>query len=207
MPNQVFIKIRKKLEDLLAKVNKQQITSAIDAYKTFANALRKRAFTTQQKEGMLQNDARQFGIIRRNHIGRMVMFFYDPKWANTLPYYDKFPLVLPIEMYDDGFLGINLHYLPPIQRARLLDTILNIYDSTHLDEKRKLKMGYNILQRYVRSRLHIPCVKRYLYSHMRSRFFLIPPEDWEMSVLLPTEQFMKAPKQRVYQESMNKVRR
>jgi len=44
--------------------------------------------------------------------GRLNMFFYDPKFKKTLPYYDTFPLVLPLERYDDGFLGINLHYLP-----------------------------------------------------------------------------------------------
>ena len=44
--------------------------------------------------------------------GRLNMFFYDPKFKKTLPYYDTFPLVLPLEPYSDGFLGINLHYLP-----------------------------------------------------------------------------------------------
>ena len=31
--------------------------------------------------------------------GRLNMFFYDPKLKKTLPYYDKFPLVLPLEKY------------------------------------------------------------------------------------------------------------
>ena len=39
--------------------------------------------------------------------GRLNMFFYDPKFKKTLPYYDTFPLVLPLEKYTDGFLGIN----------------------------------------------------------------------------------------------------
>ena len=33
----------------------------------------------------------------RPSIGRLNMFFYDPKYKKTLPYYDTFPLVLPIE--------------------------------------------------------------------------------------------------------------
>ena len=45
-------------------------------------------------------------------IGKLNMFFYDPKFKKTLPYYDTFPLVLPLEAYSDGFLGINFHYLP-----------------------------------------------------------------------------------------------
>ena len=33
----------------------------------------------------------------RPFIGRLNMFFYDPKLKKKLPYYDTFPLVLPLE--------------------------------------------------------------------------------------------------------------
>ena len=33
------------------------------------------------------------------------MFVYSPKHRNTLPYYDTFPLVLPIGGAAGGFLG------------------------------------------------------------------------------------------------------
>lgn len=204
MANEAFNKIRKRLEDLLKTASNQQVNSAVQAYKAYGSALMKTPINGNQ---LMKSKDRLFGIIRRHHIGRMVMFFYDPKWANKLPYYDTFPLVIPIEMYNDGFLGLNLHYLPPIQRARLLDSLMNIYDNGHYNERKKLLMGYSILQRYVRSRLFVPCIKRYLYNHTKSRFFLIDPNDWEISILLPTERFMKANKSRVYQESMAKVKR
>ena len=54
------------------------------------------------------------------------MFVYDPKYKKTLPYYDTFPLVLPLERYNDGFLGLNFHYLPIPLRVRLLDKINTI---------------------------------------------------------------------------------
>ena len=34
--------------------------------------------------------------------GRLNMFLYDPKHKKKLPYYDTFPLVLPLERYSDG---------------------------------------------------------------------------------------------------------
>ena len=43
--------------------------------------------------------------------GRLNMFFYSPKHKDKLPYYDRFPLVLPLERYRGGFMGINMHYL------------------------------------------------------------------------------------------------
>ena len=32
-------------------------------------------------------------------VGKMYFYFYDPKTKDTMPYYDRFPLVIPIEMY------------------------------------------------------------------------------------------------------------
>ena len=51
--------------------------------------------------------------------GRLNMFFYDPKFKKTLPYYDTFPLVLPLDPIKGGFIGMNFHYLPPAMRFTL----------------------------------------------------------------------------------------
>ena len=53
--------------------------------------------------------------------GSLNMFVYSPKGRNKLPYFDTFPLVLPLKRMDGGFLGLNFHYLPYALRARLLD--------------------------------------------------------------------------------------
>ena len=57
-------------------------------------------------------------------IGKMYFYFYDPKTKERLPYYDRFPLVIPIEEYKDGFLGLNLHYIHPKSRINLLDKLI-----------------------------------------------------------------------------------
>ena len=56
--------------------------------------------------------------------GRLNMFFYDPKFKSRLPYYDIFPLVLPIEPMKGGFLGLNFHYLPYGARFQFLQQFL-----------------------------------------------------------------------------------
>ena len=43
------------------------------------------------------------GLSNRYHINRLNMFLYDPKHKDKLPYYDVFPLVLPIQRYSDSF--------------------------------------------------------------------------------------------------------
>lgn len=205
MANQVFTNIKNKLEQKLKYADVKSIKSARDTYKVYGTALMRNNVTGN--ELMRQQPNRLINVIRKHHLGRMVMFFYDPKLANELPYYDQFPLVIPLEIYNDGFLGINFHYLPPLHRARLLDRLLAIYDDKHLDERKRLIISYNLMYQYARSAVFIPCVKRYLYSHLKSRLFLLEPSDWEIAILLPTERFQKARKTRVYAESMIKVKR
>ena len=133
------------------------------------------------------------------------MYWYDPKLKLTLPYYDKFPLIFPIEMYDDGFLGINLHYLPPMFRARLMDALYSTLNNNKLNEKSKLLISYKILKGASRYKYFKPCIKRYLTTHLRSRFFLVEPPKWDVVLMLPLARFQKATKDRVWEESMNKI--
>lgn len=200
----VFNVIKDKLQQILKKAKKKDVDTAVKAYRAYGEALARNKNTGNQ---IMSDKDRLFTNIRPRHYGRMIMFFYDPKLANELPYYDRFPLIILLEIYDNGFLGMNLHYLPPLRRAQLLDALLNIYNNKHLDEKRQLAMSYNVLTSYAHSRLYEPCIKRYLYSQVRSRFYLVDPEDWQVAVLLPTERFEKASKTRVWAESMLKVKR
>ena len=55
-------------------------------------------------------------LTNRPNIGLLNLFFYDPKYKKTLPYYDIYPLVLPLDTIPGGFAGINFHYLAPLQR-------------------------------------------------------------------------------------------
>jgi hypothetical protein len=40
-------------------------------------------------------------------MGGLYFFVYDPKTKNDLPYYDRFPLVIPLKRTPDGFIGLN----------------------------------------------------------------------------------------------------
>ena len=138
-------------------------------------------------------------------IGRMYFFFYDPKTKDTLPYYDRFPLVLPIEQYQDGFLGLNLHYLHPKQRIILLDKLSEYANNSKYDTTTKLRLSYDVLRRSSSISEHIPCVKKYLFSHVESRFLEIAADEWDIAALLPMESFVGASSGKVYAESRKKI--
>lgn len=127
-------------------------------------------------------------------IGKMFFFIYDPKHKATLPIYDKFPLVFPIEPYEDGFLGLNIHYLSIGERIAIINQLLAFANNDKMDKKTRLQVTYGLLS--TTKKLHSlsrPCIKRYLYGHVRSKFIEIPADEWDMAIQLPVEDFVIKP--------------
>ena len=184
---------------------KKSQDSAATAYVALANQLSGKSINGNTF--MRENSARLQPYLQPRHIGRLCSYFYDPKMRDTLPYFDRFPLVIPISLYDDGFLGLNLHYLPMNRRAVLMDTLYTrVIHNAHLDERKRIMLSWGILQAVARNRNYLPCVKRYLYTHLRSKIYMIEPEDWNIALFVPTDRWAKANKRRVYQESLEKIR-
>lgn len=142
-------------------------------------------------------------VVQKNQtvVGSMYMFFYDPKHKETLPYYDKFPLVIVIGPAEKGFMGLNLHYLPPVLRAKFLDSLLEVTNNKSYNESTKFRITYNLLQRAAKYKYFKPCIKHYLSDHVRSKFAKVVAPEWEIAVFLPTADFAKASKNRVYADS------
>ena len=137
--------------------------------------------------------------------GSMFMYFYDPKHKNKLPYYDRFPLTIPVEPADGGFRGINLHYLPPVLRAKFLDALLNVTNNKKYDDTTKFRLTYRLLKSARNMSYFKPCLKHYLLEHVRSRFAEVPAPEWEIATFLPTAQWTKASAGKVYQDSRKAI--
>ena len=138
----------------------------------------------------------------RPFFGRLNMFFYDPKLKKTLPYYDRFPLVLQLENYNDGFLGINFHYLPIPLRIKLLDRVVDFSNNTKFDESTRLNVSYNNLKSI---KLIRPTIKRYLAGKVKSRFRRVDADEFTVATLLPVARFSKASASEVYRDSRKMI--
>lgn len=143
--------------------------------------------------------------VEQNSLGRLYFFAYSPKTKDKLPYYDMFPLVFPIEEYDDGFLGLNLHYLSLRDRATLLNQLSSYKNNNRWDHTTKLKMSYQTLQAASRLDIAKPCIKRYLYSNVRSKFIEVTADEWDIAIFLPVDNFVGASRQKVHRDSRNQI--
>lgn len=141
--------------------------------------------------------------------GRMYSFKYtDPKYKKKLPYYDAFPLIFVVKNDMNSFLGLNLHYLPPELRAKLMDALyMRVVSEESNDIQTRVRISYNILRSTSSLKLYKPCLRRYLYSHVTSRFLYINPDKWDIALMLPSARSQKAGINKVHKDSRRMVTR
>ena len=139
-------------------------------------------------------------------LGGLYFFYYNPKTKLEMPYYDMFPLVMPLQKAEGGFIGLNFHYLPPKWRMVFMGKLKGraIYDEN--DEIRRIKITYDILAASRRYKEFRPCVKHYLTSHIKSNILAVMPEEWDIAAMLPVQAFRKAPVTEVWNDSLCDIR-
>ena len=138
-------------------------------------------------------------------LGGMYMYEYTAKTKDTLPYYDRLPLIFPYKTVKGGFYGLNMHYLPLPLRAKLMDALYETANNQAYDETTKIKISYKILDKAAKFKEFRPCVKRYLTSQVNSKFMYVYPSEWDIALFLPTERFVGASKTKVWSDSRGKI--
>jgi len=136
--------------------------------------------------------------------GNLYMYFYDAKTKDKLPYYDQFPLVFPFDATPDGFIGLNMHYLPYQLRIRLLDRLLEFATNRKYNETTRIRYSWNTIRSASKFRLAMPCVKKYLFDYVQSSIIKVSPENWFTVMMLPVERFTDN-KSNVWADSIGKI--
>jgi hypothetical protein len=128
-------------------------------------------------------------------IGGMFFYRYDAKYKDTLPYWDAFPLVIPFRLghgVDNvpAMWGLNLHYLPPVQRNVLLNNLIPLQAKTKTKE-RYMKLSYAIIKQHASSKWYEPAVHMYLIPRIKTKLIKVKPEDWRLAINLPVASWQK----------------
>ena len=121
----------------------------------------------------------------RPKYGIMNLFGYDPKHKLTLPYYDKFPLIMPLERAKGGFYGLNFHYLPFGARVAFLRQLSRYTTDNRYDKNTRYQLPSLSGEYYKKT------VKHYLFNHVRTSFLNITADEMAIGILLPVARFIK----------------
>ena len=172
--------------DPLKDLQDNQLKSA-RWYRNAASLIADKATQTKlMREGKLNG---------RPSAGRMNMFVYDAKTKAKLPYWDAFPLVLPVDTFKGGFVGLNFHYLPYGVRFKLLEQLQSYASNGKFDSSTKLQVGYSNLKG---ESIIKPAVKKYLWRQVRSNFRRIDVDEMAIACYLPVADFQGASLGRVF---------
>jgi hypothetical protein len=123
------------------------------------------------------------------------MFVYDAKTKAKLPYWDAFPLVLPIDTFKGGFVGLNFHYLPYGARFKLLENLQTYASNDKFNSTTKLQVGYSNLKG---ESLIKPAIKKYLWSQVQTQFRRIDVDEMAIACYLPVANFQGSTLSRVF---------
>lgn len=198
----IFTKIIEKGAALGIVPNKTQ--EARDWFRNQAKRVQRNGVKRLNETALMNSDpSRQTNIIMP---GSMVFFMYDAKHKDTLPYWDRVPLIIPISKGKDYFIGLNFHYLPPVLRAKLLDGLYDYASNPKYDDTTRFKLSYQLLKSAAKLKYFKPCIKKYLIGHMDSRFFYIHPNEWEIAIWLPLARFQGATNQKVWADARKALR-
>lgn len=129
-------------------------------------------------------------------LGKMYFYEYDPKHKDTLPIYDRYPLVFPFSTYNskiDGMkivVGLNMHYLRPELRKIAFTALLKLRTEKRYRKSTKLKIEWAMLKAMAENPLFQHAVHAYRMDHVRSVFVEIPAQSWELALFLPTARWV-----------------
>ena len=133
--------------------------------------------------------------------GDMVMYTYNPKLKQVLPYYDTFPLTIVVSKAPGGFFGLNLHYLPPKIRAIFLDKLDDVVNNQKFDKTTRFKVTYKMLAAAAKYKYFKPCFKHYLTKHVTSNVMKVSAAEWNIAIFLQTAAFRKKSTRVVWSDS------
>tara|TARA_R110000764_G_scaffold118457_2_gene205989 strand:- start:217 stop:870 length:654 start_codon:yes stop_codon:yes gene_type:complete len=143
--------------------------------------------------------------------GRMYMMRYNPIHKNTLPYYDMFPVFFCMDVQDKYFSGMNLHYLPPLYRAELMDALYpfvvapnvkGVDVGTTIRTKINPRVDYEFMKKRRSMMSFKPTWKRYNKKNVIGNYMYVPPIAWDTVMMMPLQRFRKAGINKVWRDSL-----
>lgn len=195
------IMLKKAAEDLTSKTKKLTAGDRkIKLINAFRSQLRVRAGDSAAANNKKSEKWFQSVIktsVRGHKVGKpkpgsIYAYVYDAKHKDTLPYWDRFPLIVYLGDYTakNGnrlLLGLNLHYIPPKARQEFLEELLPYANTDTITNKTRLKINWSKVKSMKGAD---QMIKAYLPGHIKGSITEVKPADWANVIYMPLQQFM-----------------
>jgi len=207
MAVRIFDTLRKRVED--SKGLLPQEKRAMFWFRNYSTQLLEWQNTNKKRSfaALAESDATKLLVAPKSiRPGYLYFFLYQPLYAKELDYYDRLPLTLVLDVDSTGFLAINFHYLPYRVRAAFFDLLYSTRLVKRKDPlKTRINVTYKLLQAVSKYKAFRVCLRRYRFKNVRSGALLIGESEWDIAMFLPVEQFAKATRTQVWNESLANI--
>jgi hypothetical protein len=158
-------------------------------------------------------------------IGNLYAHIYIPKYKDDpskLPFYDEFPLYLPISYHNGLIYAFNIHYLKPNNRKIFLSNYIDYLkrkvrtyytlrsnqevDLNDVDQKLLQQWGITYMNQFMgahKNSVLKVCIRSYLLTHIASRIFQLNMselEDYKNLNITFSPVFKRATAKEIYAE-------
>ena len=114
--------------------------------------------------------------------GQVLIFRY--KASSRTKIYDKYPLVLVIGKTENGFMGLNIHYVPPRDRLKLILLMNSLVYDTQDNQKIRIKI-FSLLTKNVFAKYTNVILNKYNTKNIMGKVKITTPEEWTNFAFLP----------------------
>ena len=137
-------------------------------------------------------------------IGQMYAFRYQSKLfnENKLDFYDRAPLIIFIGDDEHGnMLGLNLHYIPPVARAKILSALTKTIKAKKLRHDTRMNIDYGAVKSISTYKPLRYAIKAYIPNRIESKLVRIQPNEWHHSIFLPFDNWVATTARKVWRNN------
>jgi len=113
--------------------------------------------------------------------GDMLLLQYSAKYADTLPYWDIYPIMILLSMDNKHFWGLNLHYLTSQQRQKVM---IVLYAQKMGYGLKSFKPKWQMMKSAIGVNLAKKCIKQYIIGNIE-KLSIISKDSWSYVAFMP----------------------
>lgn len=140
-----------------------------------------------QKKGILPEDYQKMER-RVIKVGSLITFSYNAKHADKLAFWDKYPCVILFNDFDGFFMGLNLHYIPPVFRKTVLAKVIEI-NKMKIRNDQRFVLSWEQLKMFIKRNGLELAIRKYIKGRM-SNVDYVKGTEWRYVAEIPSEKFV-----------------
>ena len=185
----------------------QQPTNSEDAPKNAANWFKESIKGIVKTQKGKPSDYKEFfqdseKNVRRKLLGQVLLFNYRP--TSRIRVYDKFPLVIVTGFSGSGFSGLNLHYIPPTDRLKMILMMDSLLYNRKEEDPQKMRIKIlSLFNKKIFAKYYGTVFNKYTTANIFGKPRITTPEEWTNFAFLPV--FKGINPSRLYSEILKEV--